>query len=61
MDKKYHISTQWNTNSIIKNKDNMNFVGKMMDLENINLSELTQGQKDNVWYVLTYMQILAIE
>lgn len=39
----------------------MNFVGKMMDLENINLSELTQGQKDNVWYVLTYMQILAIE
>ena len=45
----------------IKSKDIMNFTVKYIGLENINLSELTQGQKDNVWYVLTYMQILAIK
>jgi hypothetical protein len=32
--------------SAMKNKDNMNFVGKWMELENIILSEVTQTQKD---------------
>jgi hypothetical protein len=39
--------------STIKNKDNMNFAGKWMELENIILSEVTQTQKDMQWYVLT--------
>ena len=30
-----------------KNKDNLNFAGKWMGLENIILSEVTQTQKDN--------------
>ena len=30
----------------IKNKDNINFTGKLMELENIILSEVTQTQKD---------------
>jgi hypothetical protein len=32
--------------SAIKNKDGMNFAGKLMELENIILSEVIQTQKD---------------
>ena len=32
--------------SVIKNKDIKNFVGKLMELENTILSEVTQTQKD---------------
>jgi hypothetical protein len=32
--------------SAIKNKDNMNFAGKWMELENIALSAVTQFQKN---------------
>jgi hypothetical protein len=32
--------------SAIKNKHNMNFAGKWMELENIILIEVTQTQKD---------------
>ena len=32
--------------SAIKNKDNMSFAGKWMELENIIMSEVTQTQKN---------------
>jgi hypothetical protein len=32
--------------SVIKNKDILSFAGKLMELENIKLSEITQTQKD---------------
>ena len=32
--------------SVIKNDEFMKFLGKWMDLENINLSEVTQPQKN---------------
>ena len=36
---------QWSTTQLLKN-DFMKFAGKWMELENINLSEITQSQKN---------------
>jgi hypothetical protein len=44
--------------SAIKKKDIMSFSGKWMQLENIILSEVTQTQKEDAWYILT-VKILA--
>jgi hypothetical protein len=40
------IFTQWNSIQLLKNKDIRNFAGKLMELETIILSEITQSQKD---------------
>jgi len=45
--------------SPIKYKDILNFVDKLMKLENIILSEVTQSQQ--VWYILIYKWTLAIK
>jgi hypothetical protein len=37
----------------VENEDNLSFVGKRIELENIILNEVTQCQKDMEWYVLT--------
>ena len=44
----------------IKNQDIMNFADKLMELENIILSELTLIQKTHI-YVLTYKWILSMK
>jgi hypothetical protein len=46
--------------SAIKNNDFMKFAGKWMELENI-LSEVTQSQKESIWYALTDKWILCQE
>jgi hypothetical protein len=35
--------------------------GKWMELEKLILSEITQNQKDKLWYTFTYMWMLAIK
>jgi hypothetical protein len=46
--------------SAFKNKGNLSFAGKWMELENIILSEVTQSDpKGHSWYVLTNKWILA--
>jgi hypothetical protein len=44
--------------SAVKKNDFMKFTGKWVKLENIILSEVTQSQKENKWYVLTDKWIL---